>query len=92
MEKSKSKPQNFGQVNYNLIILYGNKDKYHIFATEKKKCFDFQELAFLIQKSVPQAVINQKITTLLNIIGSVVYFILNFIPIQVNQMAELEPC
>lgn len=58
----------------------------------RKKGFDFQELAFLIQKSVPQAVINQKISTLLNIIGSVVYFILNFIPIQVNLMAALKPC
>lgn len=51
MEKSKSKPQNFGQVNYNLIILYGNKDKYHIFATEKKKnVLTFKSWHFLFRK------------------------------------------
>lgn len=51
MEKSKSKPQNFGQVNYNLIILYGNKDKYHIFATGKKKnVLTFKSWHFLFRK------------------------------------------
>lgn len=50
MEKSKSKPQNFGQVNYNLIILYGNKDKYHIFATEKKNVLTFKSWHFLFRK------------------------------------------